>query len=125
MFPQFQSDKFGVIPLFATNMQQRKFIVAYMLFILLGSLTVSGQSKPEKCIMVIGAHADDVESIAGGTLAQYIAMGYKGVYVGTINNLAGCSLERTPYFNGAPKFTSSGSPNRYPVDALERDQPDT
>jgi LmbE family N-acetylglucosaminyl deacetylase len=103
-------------------MKQRKFMVAYMLLLLLGSLTVSGQSKPEKCIMVIGAHADDVESIAVGTLAKYIYMGYRGVYVGTINNLAGCSLERTPYFNGAPKFTNSVSPNKYPVDALETSQ---
>jgi len=122
MFPHFQLDKFGFVSLFATNMKQRKIMIACLLFLLFVPFTISAQDKPEKCIMVIGAHADDVESIAGGTLAKYIAMGYKGIYVGTINNLAGCSLERTPYFNGAPKFTSSASPNQYPVDALETSQ---
>jgi LmbE family N-acetylglucosaminyl deacetylase len=103
-------------------MKKRKFIATYTLFLVFVSLAVSAQSEPEKCIMIVGAHADDVESIAGGTLAKYIAMGYKAVYVGTINNLAGCSLEGTPYFNGTPKFTNSGSPNKYPVDALETSQ---
>lgn len=31
--------------------------------------------------MVFGAHADDVEILAGGTFAKYIADGYEGVYV--------------------------------------------
>lgn len=79
-------------------------------------------NKPRKCIMVFGAHADDVESIAGGTLAKYIAMGYEGIYVGAINNLAGCNLEKTPYFKGAPLFTISNSPHKYPVGALETSQ---
>jgi len=60
--------------------------------------------------------------LAGGTFAKYIAMGYKGIYVGAINNLAGCSLEKTPYFNGAPNFTISSSPHKYPIDALETSQ---
>jgi len=94
------------------------------LFILLSFNIISAQenNKPRKCILVFGAHADDVESIAGGTFAKYIAMGYEGIYVGAINNLAGCSLERTPYFKGAPLFTVSNSPNKYPVDALETSQ---
>lgn len=92
-----------------------------MLF-LLTSFTISAQDKPQKCIMVFGAHADDVESLAGGTLAKYISMGYQGIYVGAINNLAGCSLEKTPYFKGAPLFTISNSPHKYPVDALETSQ---
>ncbi len=71
--------------------------------------------------MVFGAHADDVESIAGGTLAKYIAMGYEGIYVGAINNLAGCNLEKTPYFKG-PLFTVSNSPHKYPIGALETSQ---
>ncbi|MFI5128427.1 MAG: PIG-L deacetylase family protein [Chitinophagales bacterium] len=108
-------------------MKQKKFLATIMLVFLLSFFsieTVSAQptGKPQKCIMVFGAHADDVESIAGGTLAKYIAMGYKGIYVGTINNLAGCSLEKTPYFNGAPLFTISNSPRKYPVDALETSQ---
>ena len=73
--------------------------------------------KPRKCILVFGAHADDVESLAGGTFAKYIAMGYEGIYVGVINNLAGCSLEKTPYFKGAPPFTVSNSTQAFPVGA--------
>ena len=46
-------------------------------------------NKPEKCILVFGSHADDVEEIAGGTFAKYIAEGYKGVYVCVMNNLSG------------------------------------
>src|SRR6187399_3233845 len=108
-------------------MKQKKFLTAQMLmflFILLSFNIISAQenNKPRKCILVFGAHADDVESIAGGTFAKYIAMGYEGIYVGAINNLAGCSLERTPYFKGAPLFTVSNSPNKYPVDALETSQ---
>jgi LmbE family N-acetylglucosaminyl deacetylase len=71
--------------------------------------------------MVFGAHADDVDEIAGGTFAKYTDMGYKGVYVSVTNNLAGCNIERTPYFNG-PRFTVSDSPNKYPVGGLETNQ---
>ncbi len=78
-------------------------------------------SKPQKCIMVFGAHADDVDEIAGGTFAKYIAMGYEGVYVCVTNNLAGCNLEKTPYFSG-PEFTVSDSPLKYPVGGLETNQ---
>jgi LmbE family N-acetylglucosaminyl deacetylase len=83
---------------------------------------VQVQAKPRKCIMVFGAHADDVESLAGGTFAKYIAMGYEAVYVDVINNLAGCSLEKTPYFKLAAPLTVSSSPHAYPVDALETSQ---
>ena len=77
--------------------------------------------KPRKCIMVFGAHADDVDEIAGGTFAKYIASGYKGVYVCVTNNLAGCNLEKTPFFDG-PGFTVSDSPMNYPVGGLETNQ---
>jgi len=77
--------------------------------------------KPQKCIMVFGAHADDVDEIAGGTFAKYIASGYKGVYVCVTNNLAGCNLEKTPFFTG-PRFTISDSPMNYPVGGLETNQ---
>src|SRR6478752_3178616 len=107
-------------------MKQKKFLMAQrlmFLFILLSFNIISAQenNKPRKCILVFGAHADDVESIAGGTFAKYIAMGYEGIYVGAINNLAGCNLERTPYFKG-PLFTISNSSNKYLVDALETSQ---
>jgi LmbE family N-acetylglucosaminyl deacetylase len=37
-------------------------------------------AAPEKTVIVIGAHADDVVQIAGATFAKYIADGYRGVY---------------------------------------------
>jgi len=43
----------------------------------------------KKTIMVVGAHADDVEILAGGTLARYIADGYKGYYVLVTNSNSG------------------------------------
>jgi LmbE family N-acetylglucosaminyl deacetylase len=84
---------------------------------------IRGQSDaaPRKCILVFGAHADDVDEIAGGTFARYTSMGYQGIYVSVTNNLAGCNLERTPYFNG-PKFTVSDSPYKYPAGGLETNQ---
>ena len=99
-----------------------KFINFVLLILLSFNLASAQENKPRKCIMVFGAHADDVESIAGGTFAKYIAMGYEGIYVGAINNLAGCNLEKTPYFKGAPKFSISNSPHKYPVGALETSQ---
>jgi len=78
-------------------------------------------TKLQKCIMVFGAHADDVDEIAGGTFARYIAMGYRGIYVSVTNNLAGCNIERTPWVEG-PRFTVSDSPFKYPVGGLETNQ---
>jgi LmbE family N-acetylglucosaminyl deacetylase len=72
--------------------------------------------------MIFGAHADDADEIAGGTFAKYIADGYKGVYVVAINNLDGCNLERTPWYDKGPNFSISSSPHKYPVDALETSQ---
>ncbi|HET6993417.1 MAG TPA: PIG-L family deacetylase [Chitinophagaceae bacterium] len=80
------------------------------------------KEKPRKCILVFGAHADDVDENAGGTLAKYVAMGYEGVYVCAINNLDGCNLERTPWYDKGPNFTISNSPHKYRVDALETSQ---
>jgi LmbE family N-acetylglucosaminyl deacetylase len=71
--------------------------------------------------LVFGAHADDVDEIAGGTFAKYIAAGYKGVYVSVTNNLAGCNIEKTPFSKG-PRFTISGSTYKYPCDGLETNQ---
>ena len=75
--------------------------------------------KPRKCILVFGAHADDVDEIAGGTFAKYIDEGYEGIYVCYTNNTAGCNLERTPYYDEGPDFTISGAPGIFPVGALE------
>lgn len=97
--------------------------LSLVLFFLL-PFTVVGQEKerPRKCIMVFGAHADDADEIAGGTLAKYIAMGYEGVYVVAINNLDGCDLKRTPWYDKGPNFTISSSPHIYPAGALETSQ---
>jgi LmbE family N-acetylglucosaminyl deacetylase len=93
----------------------------FIWFSLFGLIYAQTEAFPQKCIMVFGAHADDVDEIAGGTFAKYIASGYKGVYVCVTNNLAGCNLERTPYFN-SPRFTVSDSPFKYPVGGLETNQ---
>lgn len=88
------------------------------------TISVSGQEKPNKCIMVFGAHADDVECIAGGTFARFIKEGYQGIYVCAINNTAGCAIESIGGGTKAPSgmkmlFSVSKSPRTYPVDALE------
>jgi LmbE family N-acetylglucosaminyl deacetylase len=94
------------------------------LFIGLSShlLSAAGKGKPRKCIIVFGSHADDVEEIAGGTLAKYIAEGYQGIYVCVMNNTAGCLIEKAPGDKGGPNFSVSNSPHTYPVDALETHQ---
>jgi LmbE family N-acetylglucosaminyl deacetylase len=86
------------------------------------NIRAQGKVKPQKCILVFGAHADDVDEIAGGTFAKYTSEGYKGVYVCVTNNLAGCNMERTPYFKKGPNFTVSNSPLKYPVGGLETRQ---
>ena len=103
-------------------------ILRFLLTGFLCSVCFSGDSifgqvnpRPQKCILVFGAHADDVDEIAGGTFAKYIASGYTGIYVCVTNNLAGCNLEKTPFFKG-PKFTVSDSPFKYPLDGLETTQ---
>ena len=53
----------------------------------LGVLPLGAASSPEKCIIVVGAHADDVEQIAGATFAKHLAQGYKGVYVVLANEM--------------------------------------
>ena len=94
------------------------FIVASILFPHQFMLAQS-KEKPRKCILVFGAHADDVDEIAGGTFAKYIDEGYQGIYVCYTNNTAGCNLERTPYYDEGPDFTISGAPGIFPVGALE------
>ncbi|HEX8038716.1 MAG TPA: PIG-L family deacetylase [Chryseosolibacter sp.] len=85
-------------------------------------LEAQQKERPRKCILVFGAHADDVDENAGGTLAKYVSMGYEGVYVCAINNLDGCNLERTPWYDEGPNFSVSSSPNKYPAGALETSQ---
>jgi len=47
----------------------------------------------KKTIMAIGAHSDDIEFQAGGTLAKYIDEGYKGVYIVATDDSAGINLD--------------------------------
>ncbi len=76
-----------------------------------------------KCIMVFGAHADDVDEMAGGTFARYIAEGYRGVYVCALNNFSGNRIEKVPgnwdFDRRKPTAALTGSRNMYSVDALE------
>jgi LmbE family N-acetylglucosaminyl deacetylase len=82
-----------------------------------------GSEKPRKCIMVVGAHADDVEGMAGGTFAKYIADGYQGIYVCITNNTAGNQIEKVPgkWDFGKDRLVPDpkSSPKRYPVEGLE------
>lgn len=109
-------------------MQRSRFLLPA--FLLLGvmlstSPLLAGEGekdKPRKCILVFGAHADDVDEIAGGTFARYIADGYQGVYVCVTNNTAGCNIEKALGDKGGPSFSVSQSPRTYPADALETNQ---
>ncbi len=47
-------------------------------------------------IMVVGAHADDIELNTGGTLLKYRARGYEVVYVMATNNMSGIMNEVQP-----------------------------
>lgn len=87
-------------------------------------LTGQAKEQPQKCIMVFGAHADDVEVMAGGTFARYISEGYKGIYVCITNNTAGNAIEgvgggTTPGDTPGMIFTVSDSPLKYPADGIE------
>jgi LmbE family N-acetylglucosaminyl deacetylase len=93
-------------------------------FLLSANFVFAGDgNRPRKCILVFGAHADDVEQMAGGTLAKYIAEGYQGIYVCVMNNLSGNQIEKVPgnWDFGGRKLTAAAtsSPKVYQVDALE------
>ena len=50
------------------------------------------KSTPRKrppSLMAVGAHADDIENQAGGTLEKYFRHGYEIVYVMSTNNMSG------------------------------------
>jgi LmbE family N-acetylglucosaminyl deacetylase len=97
-------------------------ILVFFIVLSVHVLSAAGKDTPRKCILVFGSHADDVEEIAGGTLAKYIAEGYQGIYVCVMNNTAGCLIEKAPGDKGGPNFSVSNSPHTYPVDALETHQ---
>jgi LmbE family N-acetylglucosaminyl deacetylase len=97
-------------------------VIVILMLLPFSFIAAQHKDKPRKCIMVFGAHADDVDENAGGTLAKYVAMGYEGIYVCAINNLDGCNLERTPWYDRGPNFSISNSPHKYRVGALETSQ---
>lgn len=45
--------------------------------------------KTTNKIMAIGAHADDIELMFGGTLSKYRALGFEIVYIMSTNNMSG------------------------------------
>ncbi|MGB2866946.1 MAG: PIG-L family deacetylase [Bacteroidota bacterium] len=105
---------------------RRMSVLGFLLLILATPMISGGKATPKKCIMVFGCHADDVEQMAGGTFAKYIADGYKGVYVCVENNLSGNQIEKVPgnWDFSTRKLTHglTPSPHRYPADALETSQ---
>jgi LmbE family N-acetylglucosaminyl deacetylase len=42
-----------------------------------------------RTVLVVGAHADDIEINTGGLLSKYVARGYRVVYVMATNNMSG------------------------------------
>ncbi len=102
-----------------------RFLMHVILLILVSAtcMFAGDANKPRKCIMVFGAHADDVEQMAGGTLARYIADGYQGIYVCVMNNLSGNRIEKVAgnwdFGRGNLTSTLTASPKMYQVDALE------
>ncbi len=70
-------------------------------------------------VMGIAAHADDLEISFGGTFAKLTREGWKGVYVITTNNTAGCQLDayNPSRPGGYLNIQKGGGP--FPSDALE------
>jgi len=50
-------------------------------------------NRLNRVVLAVGAHADDIELWAGGTLLKYHAQGYRVVYVMSTNNMSGVILE--------------------------------
>ncbi len=112
----------GLLFLYTKDDPMRTSVLTLILLAILcqtGLIFGQDSETPRKCILVFGAHADDVDEIAGGTFAKYIDNGYEGVYVCVTNNTAGCNMERTPFYDKGPDFTISGSQAKFPVGALE------
>lgn len=99
-----------------------KFLVVILL-IPFELILAQPKEKPNKCIMVFGSHADDVEEIAGGTFAKYIAEGYQGIYVCVMNNTSGNELGKVPgnydFRRGKMTEELTGSSKMFQVGALE------
>lgn len=49
----------------------------------------TGYDDIKAAVMAVGAHADDIEIGAGGTLEKYFRNGYEVVYVMSTNNMSG------------------------------------
>jgi len=101
-------------------------ILILTLFAVSSTAFAAEKVKPRKCIMVFGAHADDVEIMAGGAFAKYISEGYEGIYVNIINNTAGCLLEKAPgkwdFIKKEPIDPVFDRSKTFPPDGLEQIQ---
>lgn len=73
--------------------------------------------QTQRCLMAIGAHADDIELNLGGTLAKYHANGYGVVYVMSTNNFSGGWLRREP--DGTVRHTNPPYHEEMPRRKLE------
>jgi LmbE family N-acetylglucosaminyl deacetylase len=107
-----------------SNKPSRLLKLSVVLILVFANLIIAGEGKkPRKCIMVFGSHADDVEQMAGGTLARYIAEGYQGIYVCVMNNLSGNRIEKVAgnwdFEKGNLTSAITLSPKMYQADALE------
>jgi LmbE family N-acetylglucosaminyl deacetylase len=70
-------------------------------------------------VMGIAAHADDFEESFGGTFAKLIREGWKGLYVITTNNTAGCELGAYNPSRPGGYFNIQKVRGPFPSDALE------
>jgi LmbE family N-acetylglucosaminyl deacetylase len=67
---------------------------------------MTAQEHMQKRIMMLKAHADDVEYYAGGTVAKFVAQGYEAILVMLSNNCAGGDLNRDGnYLKHSPEKT--------------------
>lgn len=57
---------------------------------------LTGNKSFNRCLMAVGAHADDIEIGVGGTLEKYFRQGYEIVYVMSTNNMSGEVSELGP-----------------------------
>jgi len=62
-----------------------------------------------KTVMFFGAHADDMEIRAGGTMRKFVSQGYRAISVMMTNNICGAYVDDTTdqYFTTGPQETQA------------------
>ncbi|MDD4870845.1 MAG: PIG-L family deacetylase [Kiritimatiellae bacterium] len=65
-------------------------------------------TKANKTVMFFGAHADDMELRAGGTMKKFVDRGYKAISVMLTNNICGAYVDDNTkqYFSTSPAETT-------------------